>query len=77
MLLPSKVTSYKESDLHIAFLLAQYLRGKKTKPLALIQKLKTDDKCRNIDLATLIYALKILYALRAIEFENEEITYVG
>ena len=76
MLLPSKVTSFKESDLYIALLLAKQLRGKKISPLALVQGLKSDEKLKSVNLSAIICALKMLYLLNAIELENGELVYV-
>lgn len=77
MLLPSKVTSFKESDLYSAFLIARQLRGKKTIPIALIKGLRVDQGSKSVDLASIIYALKILYILHLIEFDNGGVAYVG
>ena len=74
MLFPSKVTSFNESVLKDALIVAKCLQGQKLSVLSLYNEMKQD----NFDGNRYFAALDVLFALGKIKLETvtEELSYV-
>ncbi len=73
MKFPSKVTSYKESTISLFPVILTYLEKVDMTPSALYKKIK--NKVSGIQ--EFLEILDCLYALNKIDFDGEEIHYVG
>lgn len=72
MLLPSKVTSFKESSLSDALSIGLVLQGRSFSVSALFDECK-----KNLSVEEILNGLDLLYALNKVDFEKEDLVHVG
>ena len=74
MLLPSKITSFKESSLWVAYQLCKIVA---TKPHGVLEIVHEFGKLNNASISDVVIGLDILFALNKVEISEGRITYVG
>ena len=74
MLLPSKVTSFRESSLSDALSIGLVLQERSFSVSALFEECK---KSLGVSVEEILNGLDLLYALNKVDFAKEDLVYVG
>lgn len=74
MLLPSKVTSFRESSLSDALSIGLVLQERSFSVSALFEECK---KSLGLSVEEILNGLDLLYALNKVDFAKEDLVYVG